>query len=177
MSKKSILKRPYLHKYSDPLLWDSKLSSCFHDDLERQTPVYIWSHSWQCMSEQKPSHGVKVSRPLLSKRHKTARLEFAKGHRKDSQTMRNKILCSDETKIELFGLNAKRHIWRKAGTIPNVKHGGGSIMLWGCFFSGRNWENSQDWGKDERSKVQRDPWWKPAPEHSGPQTGAKVLRP
>ena len=40
-------------------------------------------------------------RPLLSKRHMTARLEFAKRHLKDSQTMRNKILWSDETKIEL----------------------------------------------------------------------------
>jgi hypothetical protein len=47
--------------------------------------------------------------------------------------MRNKILWSDETKILLFGLNAKRHIWRKPGTIPTVKHGGGNIMLWGCF--------------------------------------------
>ena len=47
--------------------------------------------------------------------------------------MRNKILWSDETKIELFGLNAKRHVWRKPGTIPTVKHGAGSIMLWGCF--------------------------------------------
>jgi hypothetical protein len=43
--------------------------------------------------------------------------------------MRNKILWSDETKIELFGLNAKRHVWRKPGTIPTVKYGGGSIML------------------------------------------------
>ena len=47
--------------------------------------------------------------------------------------MRNKIIRSDEAKIELFGLNAKRHIWRKPCTIPTVKHGGGSIMLWGCF--------------------------------------------
>jgi hypothetical protein len=44
--------------------------------------------------------------------------------------MRNKILWSDETKIERFGLNAKRHVWRKPGNIPTVKHGGGSIMLW-----------------------------------------------
>ncbi|KAK1784651.1 hypothetical protein P4O66_003334 [Electrophorus voltai] len=84
-------------------------------------------------------------KPLLSKRHKTARTcpqdspEFAKRHLKDSQTMRNKILWSDETTIELFGLNAKRHVWRKPGTanhlantIPTVKHGGGNIML-GCF--------------------------------------------
>ena len=62
----------------------------------------------------------------------TARLEFAKRHQ-DSQTMRNLILWSDETKIELFGLNAKRHAWRKPGTIPTVKHGGGSVILWGCF--------------------------------------------
>ena len=39
----------------------------------------------------------------------------------------------DETKIELFGLNAKHHVWRKPGTIPTVKHGDGGIMLWGCF--------------------------------------------
>ena len=30
--------------------------------------------------------------------------------------MRNKILWCDESKIELFGLNAKRHVWRKLGT-------------------------------------------------------------
>ena len=48
------------------------------------------------------------------------------------QTMRNKIFWSDETKIKHLGLNAKRHVWRKPGTIPIGKHGGGSIMLWGC---------------------------------------------
>jgi hypothetical protein len=47
--------------------------------------------------------------------------------------MRNKILWSDEIKIELFGLNAKRHVWRKPGSIPTVKQGGGSIMQCGCF--------------------------------------------
>uniref|UniRef100_A0A8K9Y355 Endonuclease/exonuclease/phosphatase domain-containing protein n=1 Tax=Oncorhynchus mykiss TaxID=8022 RepID=A0A8K9Y355_ONCMY len=29
-------------------------------------------------------------------------------------------------------LKTKRHIWRKPGTIPTVKHGGSRIMLWGC---------------------------------------------
>ena len=40
---------------------------------------------------------------------------------------------SDETKNELFGLNAKYYVWRKPGTIPTVKHEGGSIMLWASF--------------------------------------------
>ncbi|KAG2458003.1 TCB1 transposase, partial [Polypterus senegalus] len=77
-------------------------------------------------------------KPLLSKRHMAACLEFDKRHLKDSQ-MRNKILWSDETKIEVFGVNARRHVWRKPGTahhqantIPTVKHGSGSIMLWGA---------------------------------------------
>ncbi|KAG2466651.1 TCB1 transposase, partial [Polypterus senegalus] len=81
-------------------------------------------------------------KPLLSKRHMAARLEFAKRHLKDTQTMRNKILWSDETKIELFGVNARNHVWgnpgtahHQANTIPTVKHGGGSIMLWGCVSS------------------------------------------
>uniref|UniRef100_A0AAZ3SAT7 Tc1-like transposase DDE domain-containing protein n=1 Tax=Oncorhynchus tshawytscha TaxID=74940 RepID=A0AAZ3SAT7_ONCTS len=47
--------------------------------------------------------------------------------------MKNKILWSDESKFELFGLNAKHHFWRKPGSIPAVKHSGGSIMLWGYF--------------------------------------------
>ncbi|CAJ0929287.1 unnamed protein product [Ranitomeya imitator] len=35
-------------------------------------------------------------------------IEFAKKHLKDSQTMRSKILWSDEKKIDLFGDNSKR---------------------------------------------------------------------
>ncbi|KAI4826002.1 hypothetical protein KUCAC02_021661 [Chaenocephalus aceratus] len=61
-------------------------------------------------------------------------------HLEYSQTMRNQIVWFDETKMDLFGLNAKHHAWRKLGTahhlantIPTVEHGGGSILLWGCF--------------------------------------------
>ena len=46
--------------------------------------------------------------------------------------MRNQILWSDETKIELFALNSKLHVWRNTSTIPTVKRGG-SIILRGCF--------------------------------------------
>ena len=100
-------------------------------------------------------------KPLLMQRHMTARLEFAKRPLKDSQTMRNKILWSVESKIELFGLNAKWHVWRKPGTAHHlanttatVKHGGGSIMLWGCFSVAGTGRLVR---KDKWSKVQTDP--------------------
>jgi hypothetical protein len=47
--------------------------------------------------------------------------------------MRNKFIWSVETNIELFGLNAKRQVWKNPDTIPIVKHRGSSIMLRGCF--------------------------------------------
>ena len=47
-------------------------------------------------------------------------------------------MWSDETKIELFGLNSTHCVWRKKkdeynakNTIPTMKHGGGNIILWG----------------------------------------------
>ena len=70
--------------------------------------------------------------------------------------MRNKILWSDETKIELFARIAKCHIWEETWHHPY-----GEVRWWqhhavGIFFSSRDWKTSQDRGNDERSKVQRE---------------------
>jgi hypothetical protein len=75
-------------------LTELQISSVVMGEPSRRTTISAALH-------QSGLYG-KVARwkPLLSKRHITDCLEFAKRHLKDSQTMR--------TKIELFGLNAKR---------------------------------------------------------------------
>ena len=71
---------------------------------------------------------------------------------KDSQTMRNNILWSDDTKIELVGLNAKHHVWRKTWHHPYGEAWWWQYHAVGIFFSGMNWETIQDRGNDEQSK-------------------------
>ena len=51
--------------------------------------------------------------PLLKKAHVQARLKFAIEHLDDSEEGWEKVLWSDETKIELFGINSTRRVWRK----------------------------------------------------------------
>ena len=70
----------------------------------------------------------------------TALLEFAKRHLKDSQTMRNKMIWSAETKIKLFGLNFQTSHLGKTWYYPY-----GEAWWWqhhavGMFFSGMDWE-------------------------------------
>ncbi|KAI4897532.1 hypothetical protein NFI96_020756 [Prochilodus magdalenae] len=66
-------------------------------------------------------------------------LKFANDHLDDSEEAREKVIWSDKNKIELFGINSTRCVWRTKdehnlkNTITTMKHGGGNITLWACF--------------------------------------------
>lgn len=81
--------------------------------------------------------------PLLSKLNIKQRLKFAESHEtwiNDRASKWRNILWTDETKINLFGSDGRLYVRRPPNqaynpkyTKPTVKHGGGNIMVWGCF--------------------------------------------
>ncbi|GFW89396.1 transposable element Tcb2 transposase [Trichonephila clavipes] len=70
------------------------------------------------------------------------RLKFAKTHQLKTDNFWKKVIFSDESKFNIFGSDGRRTVWRKPNTAldpknlrPTVKHGGGSVMVWGCMAS------------------------------------------
>ena len=51
--------------------------------------------------------------PLLKNAHIHPHLKFANEHLNDSDDNWVKVLWSDETKMELFGINSTRRVWRR----------------------------------------------------------------
>ena len=87
--------------------------------------------------------------PLRLKRHRDAKLKLVRQHNEKENSFWERVLWTDETKIELFGHNYRNHERRRKdgkayslkNMVPTVKFGGGSIKIWGMFFSERCGQN------------------------------------
>lgn len=86
-------------------------------------------------------HGrVAARKPLLRPINKKKRLQWARVHQYGTVKEWENVLWSDESKFELFAGNRRVYVRRMTGErgneqciVPTVKHGGGSVMVWGCF--------------------------------------------
>ena len=85
---------------------------------------------------------VKRRKPLITKRHVTLRKAWEASMAQLTSENLAKIIFSDEFKFNLFGSDGKEYCWRRPGEEfsarnlkPTVKHGGGSLMVWGCITS------------------------------------------
>ncbi|GFT90942.1 transposable element Tcb1 transposase [Trichonephila clavipes] len=88
------------------------------------------------------SSRVARKKPFISLQNQKKRLEFAKAHQLKTDNFWKKVIFSDESKFNIFGSDGRRTVWRKPNTAldpknlhPTVKHGGGSVMVWGCMAS------------------------------------------
>lgn len=85
---------------------------------------------------------VPRKRPYLSKKNINRRMELCREWSSFEPDDWKKVIWSDETKINLFSSDGRDRVYRKEGEAlnpkncrPTVKHGGGSIMVWGCMSS------------------------------------------
>ncbi|GAB0092568.1 hypothetical protein DMENIID0001_075710 [Sergentomyia squamirostris] len=77
---------------------------------------------------------------LLRPQNKIKRLQWAKNHSSWTSREWTKVLWSDESKFQIFGSRRRVFVRRRQGEranmeciVPTVKHGGDSVMVWGCF--------------------------------------------
>lgn len=78
-------------------------------------------------------------KPYISETNRAKRLQFAYEYINKPLEFWKKVIFTDESKFCLFGSDGNKSVWRKnkmaldpKNVCPTVKHGGGSIMVWGC---------------------------------------------
>lgn len=94
----------------------------------------------RCLRSCNFASRIARKKPYINKINRQKRLDFANTHiHKDFDFWKN-VIFTDESKFSIFGWDGRKKIWRKPGTslnkenlLPTVKHGGGSVMVWGCF--------------------------------------------
>lgn len=118
-----------------------KSATSVQDDLQQNHEVNIHVSTVKRRLAAVDLHGRRPSRkPMFSAKNRKARIKFAKEHAQWTKEDWMKILWSDESKYNLVSSDGISYVRRPTNErnnvryqVPTVKHGGGNVMVWGCF--------------------------------------------
>ncbi|GFX15963.1 transposable element Tc1 transposase [Trichonephila clavipes] len=82
---------------------------------------------------------VGIRKPLVTSRHALQRRQWCRTHRQWTPQQWQQVIWSDESTSTLFQTTGRVYVWRTPKEafapeciVPTVKHGGGSLMVWGA---------------------------------------------
>lgn len=110
-------------------------------ELKRQLPMIQCTPRTIRNTLKRNNYRCRVARlkPLLTKKHRQARMEFALQHHGKSVSWWKRVLFSDEPKASSCSQQRKL-VYRLPGTAlkpkninTSVRHGGATTLFWGCF--------------------------------------------
>ncbi len=111
-------------------------------EVESQTGVTISRDTIRRTLQRNGMHGCRPRKKhLLKPRHHKAHLKFARAHADKDEDYWDSILWSDETKINVFGTDGFKTVWRRKGEeykekcmVPTVKQ-----VWWQCPYVRAAW--------------------------------------
>lgn len=122
---------------TDPFLTASRLKSILADTYSVELSI---STIQRTLREEKLFGRIARKKPHVSKVNLRKRLHFAKMHIQKNDLWWRNVLWSDESKFNRFNSDGKVYVRRPPNqeynpkyTLKTVKHGGGSVIVWGCF--------------------------------------------
>lgn len=121
----------------DPFLTSTQIRA----QMEEAYNVVLSAQTIRRRLKEKNLNGrIARRKPNLSKKNISRRLKFAKNYFQKSSRFWNLVVWSDESKFNVFGNDGRPYVRRPPlkeldprYTKKTVKHGGSSVMVWGCF--------------------------------------------
>lgn len=85
-------------------------------------------------------HGrAAIPKPLIKPKNAAERMRWCKDRKQWETDQWSQVVFSDESSFTLFPTSGRVYVWRTSGEaynpdclLPTVKHGGGSVMVWGA---------------------------------------------
>jgi len=74
---------------------------------------------------------VKVKKPFLSAKHRKARLEFAQKYEHWTEKDWERVMFTDETKVNRIGSDGRQWVWKKSGSPLTSQHVQGTVKFGG----------------------------------------------